>query len=137
MTYKLNRGEYLQITQPAELTGSPIQANKPVAVFGASACMTVPVGKNDCDSAQQQLAPVKALGERVRRRCDIAAAAHRRDPPWRIVGLVDGTILTYDPAPPSGAPLEVNLGQVFEFNTTSPSSCAVRTPITRSISRRT
>jgi hypothetical protein len=34
----------------------------------------------------------------------------------RIVGAVDGTILTYDPAPPSGAPHTLNGQQVVQFS---------------------
>ncbi len=120
MTYKLNKGEYLQITQPQELTGSPILSTKPVGVFGASTCMTVPTGKNDCDSAQQQLAPVKALGS------EYAAVRYRsrsvveETPPWRIVGAVDGTTLTWTPKAPMGAPDKIDLGQVVEFPAAGP-----------------
>ena len=47
---------------PNHHTGSPIQATKPVGVFGASTGMQVPLGQRDVDSAQQQIPPVKALG---------------------------------------------------------------------------
>src|SRR5262249_18011280 len=33
-TYDLERGQVLQLTQPEELTGSTIQANKPIGVWG-------------------------------------------------------------------------------------------------------
>jgi hypothetical protein len=116
MTYKLDKGQYLQITQPAELTGSPIESDKPVAVFGGSACMAVPTGQTDCDSAQQQLAPVRATGSSY-------AAVRYKDrvpgvpesPPYRLVGLVDGTKLQWDPAAPPGVPKSIDLGQVVEF----------------------
>jgi IgGFc binding protein len=120
VTYKLNKGEYLQITQPQELTGSPILSTKPIGVFGASTCMTVPIGKNDCDSAQQQLAPVKALGS------EYAAVRYRsrstveETPPWRIVGAVDGTTLTWTPKAPAGAPSKIGLGEVAEFTSAGP-----------------
>ena len=115
-TYKLDKGQYLQITQPEELTGSPIQSDKPVAVFGGSACMAVPTGKLDCDSAQQQIAPVRALGSTY-------AAVRYKDrvpgmpesPPYRLVGAVDGTELTWIPTTPPGMPKTVGLGQVIEF----------------------
>jgi hypothetical protein len=118
VTYTLNKGEFLQITQPAELTGSPIEATKPIGVFGASACMTVPNGVNDCDSAQQQLAPVKALGN------EYAAVRYRgrggmdEAPPWRLVGAVKGTKLTWTPSTPMGAPTTLDVGQVAEFSST-------------------
>jgi hypothetical protein len=40
------------------------------------------------------------------------------EPPWRFIGAVNGTALTYDPAPPKGAPLSINLGQVIDFHAT-------------------
>jgi len=41
-------------------------------------------------------------------------------PPWRVVGAVDGTQLTYEPAAPSGAPGALNRGQVAEFKSAGP-----------------
>jgi hypothetical protein len=35
--------------------------------------------------------------------------------PWRIVGVVDGTVLSYEPAPPPGAPTVINAQQLAEF----------------------
>jgi hypothetical protein len=39
-----------------------------------------------------------------------------------MVGAVAGTALTWDPAPPSGAPTSLTLGQVVEFNAAGPFS---------------
>lgn len=119
--YTLDKGQYLQITQPAELTGSPIESDKPVAVFGGSACMAVPSGLTDCDSAQQQIAPVRATGSSY-------AAVRYKDrvpglpesPPYRLVGLVNGTKLTWDPAEPPGVPETIGLGQIVEFTPKGP-----------------
>ncbi|APR86991.1 hypothetical protein A7982_12340 [Minicystis rosea] len=120
-TYTLNKGEFLQITQPAELTGSPIQSDQPVGVFGASTCMDVPVGTSDCDSAQQQIAPVRALGNEyvgVRYRGRMAGAEGAV--PWRLVGAVDTTNLTWVPSTPPGAPKAIGLGEVVEFSAEGP-----------------
>ncbi|WP_437337644.1 IgGFc-binding protein [Sorangium sp. So ce394] len=120
-TYTLNAGEFLQITQPAELTGSPIQSTKPVGVFGAHACMLVPSGVGDCDSGQQQIAPVRATGSEyaaVRYRDRIEGS--NESPPWRIVGMVDGTSLTWEPSKPDGAPESIEQGKVYEFEAEGP-----------------
>ena len=125
--YTLNKGEFLQITQPLELTGSPIQATESVGVFGASACMVVPLGQTDCDSAQQQIPPVRALGSeyvgvRYRGRGSLLDGGVSQDEavPWRLVGAVDGTVLTWDPAPPPNAPKSINLGETAEFTAPGP-----------------
>ncbi|MGH7436347.1 MAG: IgGFc-binding protein, partial [Polyangiaceae bacterium] len=40
--------------------------------------------------------------------------------PWRLVGAVDGTLLTDDPAAPAGAPSTLKLGQVVELDSPGP-----------------
>ena len=120
--YTLNKAEYLQFSQDVELTGSVIQSDKPVAVWGGASCLNIPVDKAACDSAHQQIPPVKALGSEyvgVRHR-NRAAATTEESPPWRFVGAVDGTQLTYSPAVPAGAPTTLNQGEVAEFNSTGP-----------------
>ena len=120
-TYTLMAGQFLQITQTAELTGSPIQSNQPVAVFGASAGMAVPLGQADIDSAQQQLPPVRALGhEYVAVRYRGRAGGQDESVPWRIVGAVDGTMLRWEPKAPAGAPTALGLGDVVEIRAPGP-----------------
>lgn len=122
ITYQLQAGQYLQLSQDQELSGSPIQSNNPIGVWGAASCLSVPVTEVACDSAHQQIPPVRALGNEyvgVRYR-DRAAMPGEDTPPWRLVGAVDGTQLTWIPAPPAGAPTTLNLGDVAEFAATGP-----------------
>jgi len=121
IAYTLNRGEYLQISQPEEVTGSTFTSTKPVALWGGASYLNVPVSAYGCDSAQQQIPPIKALGNRyvgVRYRGRNGGVDEA--PPWRIVGAVDGTMLTWTPSAPVGAPAQVNAGQIAEFNATGP-----------------
>jgi hypothetical protein len=106
MTYSLNKGQVLQFTQDAELIGSPIQSNKPVGLWGGATCLNIDVDKQACDSAHQQIPPVKALGS------EYVAARYRN----RVDGLEESPALearrrrrrgrrsTWDPGPPPGAP---------------------------------
>jgi hypothetical protein len=119
--YSLDKGQMLQLEQPVELTGSVIQSNKPVGVFGGDTCASIDVTVTACDTAHQQLPPVRSLGSeyvavRYRNRFDDI----EETPPWRIVGAVDGTTLTYEPSAPAGAPTSLALGQVAEFNAAGP-----------------
>jgi len=113
---KLRAGQHLQITQSKELTGSPVQADKPIGLFAGQPCLNVPVGVNYCDHAEQQIPPVRALGS------EYVAVHHRprtaapENPPYRIIGAVDRTMLTYDPETIPG-PRTLNLGDVAEFTT--------------------
>ena len=121
VTYTVNKGEYLQFSQASELTGSAIQSTAPIAVIGGATLMDIPVDRLRADAAEQMLPPVRALGN------EYAAVRYRtRSPgieesvPWRIVGAVDGTVLTYDPAPPFNAPATIDARQLVEFNSPGP-----------------
>ncbi|HEY2900787.1 MAG TPA: IgGFc-binding protein [Polyangia bacterium] len=116
-TYHLTKGQVLQLGQHDELSGSTIQSNKPVGVWGGSTCMYIPAGITACDGAHQQLVPVNQLGS------EYAAVRYRdrttgapESVPWTLVGAVDGTTLTYQPAAPAGAPAMINRGQTIQFD---------------------
>jgi hypothetical protein len=119
MTFTLNRGQVAQFLQPTRLAGSVLQSDKPVSVWGGSSCMNIPDGVAACDAAHQQLLPVQALGNEY-----VAVRYPTRggddSAPYMIVGMVDGTAITYDPAAPPGAPAMVNQGQVAVFFTDQP-----------------
>ena len=121
-SYMLDQGQVLQFTQDAELTGSAILSDKPVGVWGGATCLDVDVSDSYCDSAHQQLFPVKALGHeyaavRYRNRYD---GKPEESVPWRFVGAVDGTTLSYDPATPQGAPTSLSSGQVAQVWSSTP-----------------
>lgn len=114
-TWRLNKGEAIQIVQQRRLLGSPLVANKPVAVFGASSCAYLPEARSACDSLQQQIPAQSTWGVeyaalRYRGRIDDEELV-----PWRIVAAVDGTTLRYDPATPQDAPVTLNAGQSAVF----------------------
>lgn len=115
-TFTLNRGQVYQVTQGPSLVGSAISSTEPIGMWAGKDALGIDAC---CDeSSHQQVPPVKAFGSeyaavRYRDRYD----DHVESPPWRIIGAVDGTQLTYDPAPPTGAPGTLNRGQVAEFHT--------------------
>ncbi len=120
-TYTLAKGQMMQVTQNAELSGSPITSDKPIGVWGGASCMNIPIDVAACDAAHQEVPPVRAMGHRY------AAVRYRNrftgveeSVPWRIVGGVDGTTLTYSPSTPAGAPSTIGLGQVLEFDAPGP-----------------
>jgi hypothetical protein len=118
-TYTLDKGQVLQFTQPLELTGSPIQSDKPIGVWGAASQLTVETDTCCADSAHQQIPPVSALGnEYVGVKYRDRYNGTPESLPFRLVGLVNGTTLTYDGAMPAGAPTTLNLGDVVEMEST-------------------
>lgn len=122
VTFMLQAGQYMQISQDTELTGSPIQADKPIGLFAGASCLSVLVSDTACDSAHQQIPPVRALGSRyvgVRYR-NRSGAIGEETPPWRLVGAVDDTQLVWTPSAPAGAPLSLDQGQMVEFQASGP-----------------
>ncbi|HEX4454256.1 MAG TPA: IgGFc-binding protein [Kofleriaceae bacterium] len=114
--YMVSAGQVLQFEQTTELIGSVITSNEPVGVWGGATCMDVTSGAAACDTAHQEIPPVKSLGNhyaavRYRNRFD----GQEETVPWRIVGAVDGTTLTYSPSMPNGAPTTLMQGQMVEF----------------------
>jgi hypothetical protein len=120
-SYTINHGQYIQFTQPNALTGSPIQSTGPIAVVGGSTLMDVPLYHVRADSAHQMLPPINSLGDEY-----VAVRYRSRDTqieeysPYRVVGVVNGTTLTYDPATPPGAPTSLSAGQLVEFIPNAP-----------------
>lgn len=118
VTYSMKAGEVLQITQGMELTGSRIQSDKPIGLWAGHQCADTPAGVQYCDHAEQQIPAVRSLAS------EYVAVTHRQrtqkaeNPPWRIIGAADGTVLTYEPE--VFGPATVNLGEYFEFSTSVP-----------------
>jgi hypothetical protein len=118
----LNKGQYAQLSvSTGDLTGTPIKSTKPVGVFGGNSCFNLPTGKVACDGAHQQMAPIAALGHEFvgvtyRNRYPATTEA----PPWRVIGAVNGTTLTWQPSLPAGAPTTVNQGDIVEFSSAGP-----------------
>lgn len=115
-SWRLRKGEVVQIVQPGRLLGSPITSTKPVAVFGGAACMFLTETMGACDSLHQQVPPQSAWGDAyvgVRHRA--RSGDEEELSPWRIIAAVDGTQLRYDPEPPDGAPTELQAGKSAVF----------------------
>ncbi len=118
-TFMLNKGQQAQFSQMADLTGSAIQSDKPIGFMAGQPCMRAPLGVFYCDHGEQMVPPVKALGDeyvgvmfRPRVTGDMGI--------WHLVGVVDGTTLTYTPSAPTGAPATLSAGQVVDFITDQP-----------------
>jgi hypothetical protein len=122
-SYALNAGEFIQWQDSGEMTGTAMLADKPIAFYGGASALTYDSSMPECengasDNAHQQLPPIPALGSEY-----VAAPYHSRisipeSVPYRLVGLVDGTTLSYDPVQPA-APTTLARGAVAEFESTT------------------
>ncbi len=120
---KLARGEVVQFSQRDEVNGTFVESDRPIGLLGGNSCADIPFGKDACDSLHQAVPPISQMG-------DAYVATRYRDRrstndtnleivPWRIVGVVDGTELRYDPEVPN-APKTIGRGQTIEFNAPGP-----------------
>lgn len=117
---KLNAGETVEIIQSEELSGSPIQSDKPIGLFAGHLGLRLPADTDYSDHSEQQIPPVRAMGH------EYAVASYRDRVPGvaekrkhRLIGAVDGTELSFDP-PIAGAPSKLALGSVVELETDTP-----------------
>jgi hypothetical protein len=136
-TFDLNEGDVLQLETLStgdDLSGTYIESTRPVAVFAGVECAINPdprpdgTGGDYCDHIEEQLLPLQAWGKNyVAARvvpqpdsdgCDASGPAETACPPsrWRVLGSVDGTVVTL--TPPAGTtltpagPLTLHAGEV-------------------------
>ena len=110
--------------QPSDPSGAVIESDKPIGLWAGHTLMPVVSATSGYglhfQSVHQQMAPIRALGSEY-----VGAGIVTRfvngqpeSVPYRLLGVVPGTELTWDPLPP-GAPLTLDQGQVAVFETTS------------------
>ena len=88
LSFVVNKLEAVQIQGTRDLTGSIIQADKPVAVFSGSECENNP--RSACDTLAEQLVPVKSWGQ-----MHIYTASQNTDNnQYYIVAYFSGTVVT-------------------------------------------
>jgi hypothetical protein len=123
-SFTLQAGEFIQWDGPA-MSGTVLQSDKPIAFLSGNTyqCYTSTTSSGGgCDSGHQQIAPVSALGSEY-----VGIPFTSRGLPvlgqesifYRILGVADGTLLTFDPPIP-GAPSVLSLGQVVDFEAQTP-----------------
>ncbi len=118
LTFTLNAGQQAQLSQPQDLTGSIIQSDKPIGLMAGQACMRMPTGTAYCDHGEQMIPPIRALGS------EYVGVMHRPrniEPAfWRVIGAVDGTVLTW--SSPVGGPATIDQGSQVIFSSATPFS---------------
>ncbi len=124
-TYTLSAGDFLEWELPStssDLSGTVLSSDKPIAAFAGNRFFRLqPMSEPGGEEAHGQIPPVSALGNDyvaapyATRRADLMPEAI----PYRIVGTVTGTTLSYDP-PSTGGPATLGLAQVVDFTVTGP-----------------
>jgi hypothetical protein len=122
-TITLNAGQTMQWTGQ-DPTGTVLQSTAPVGVFTGSTYLRVATQTSPSaggqDSQHTMVPPINALGSEYVAP-GIMSRLSSKGPesvPYRVLGIVDGTSLTYDPPRPT-APKSLKAGEVAEFESTS------------------
>jgi hypothetical protein len=118
-TFELGAGEVIQWQPTLDWSGSALLASRPIAFYGGQSSFLRDSSQPECqngasDNAHQQITPISALGSEY-----VAAPYHSRitipeSIPYRLVGIVNGTRLSYDPPQPA-APDVLSEGTVRDF----------------------
>jgi hypothetical protein len=113
-TVMLNRGDVLQLmTSSGDLTGSFVNADKPIEVIGAHHCTQVPIGYTACDHMEESMIGIDALADEYIVTAPLLGSAPREEM-IRIVATTAATTVTLDP-PVAGPYTLANPGDFVEI----------------------
>jgi hypothetical protein len=114
----LNAGDVAELVSDLgdqfDLSGSLITADQPIQVISGAPCEYVPENAPACDHLEQSVFPAETLGKRYFVNVPSGPMGLEVGHVVRFYGNVDGTMLTYAPAKPSGCPATVDAGQVVD-----------------------
>jgi hypothetical protein len=115
--FPLARGEVVEVvgTPTTDLSGSLVQADKPVQVIAGVPCIRQPFDKAACDHVEESVFPAETLGKRYFVTVPTGPNGDAVGHVVRIYGNVDGTALTYPGATPTGAPSSIDAGKVYDL----------------------
>jgi hypothetical protein len=118
LTLMMNAGDVAQLfgdnQDGSDLTGSLVQADKPVQLITALPCLNVPDGAPACDHTEEANLPAETLGSDYVVAQPPAPDGNPVGHIVRIVGNFDGTKLTYSPSAPPGCPSTIEAGEVVD-----------------------
>ena len=119
----LDQGDVLQVTAPStsgapdpnDLTGTRIQATKPVQVIGGHDCTNVPHNVTACDHLEEAMLPLETLGSSYLVTPPLIDPETEKARMVRVIATQSDTTITYEP-PQAGAPTTLaNAGDYFEI----------------------
>lgn len=123
-TVTLNSGETYQLANQAtaDMTGTVVISDKPVAVFGGHRCAEVPSNMGYCDYLVEQIPDVSLWGKTHH----TAPFNGRARYTVRVMAAMDGTTFTSAPA---GMPAMLNAGQFADIDLSSAGEFVSNNPV--------
>jgi hypothetical protein len=118
LKFSLNAGDVAEVVgdlgDTIDLSGSLINATKPVEVFTGIPCIYQPEGNESCDHLEASVFPAETLGKHYVVTPPTAPHANVVGHVVRFFGNVDGTTLTFSPNMPSGCKATLDAGEVVD-----------------------
>lgn len=122
----MNAGDVVQLVGVAgttsDLSGSLVQASKPVQIIGGVPCVAIPTDAFDrqytCDHIEESVFPVETWGKHYIVTVPTGPNGAPVKHIVRFFGNVDGTKLNYPGRAPKNAPTQIDAGQVLEIEAT-------------------
>ena len=121
----LNEGDVLEVfTQSgggvpdvSDLTGTIINADKPVEVFGGHKCTQVPVGTQACDRLEEAMLPIETLSKKYIVTPPLIPTGGNVPKPQmvRVIATEDATTISYDPVQNGAPTMLAKAGDFFEI----------------------
>jgi hypothetical protein len=100
----LNEGDVLEVMSDAggDLTGTIVQADKPVQVFGGHKCTNVPLNVTACDHLEESMFPIETLAKEyvIVPPVQVPNDAADKGQIVRVIASEDDTTLTFTPDQP-------------------------------------
>ena len=124
-TITLNEGQTFQLQAPTsgyDLTGTLINSDNPVAVYGGSACADVPVGTGYCNHLIEQMPPTSAWGKAFYTE---PLATRLKGDTFRFLASVDNTTISVN----GTVVTTLNSGKVYETILAAASVITANQPI--------
>jgi hypothetical protein len=123
-TVTLNQGQTYQLLDSAggaDLTGTEVQSDKPIAVMGASSCGNVPEYVSYCNYLIEEMVPVGLWGQVFG---TVPLADRLRGDTFRILASQDGTQVSINGTPSAtlarGNYFDTQLTSISSINSTAP-----------------
>lgn len=111
-TFDIGAGEAIEVIGSGDLSGTLIKATNAIQVIAGIACANVPKDVIACDHLEESLLPVETLGKHYFVAVPTGPAGVPLGHVVKLVGNVDGTVLTYPGGKPSTFPATINAGEV-------------------------